>query len=155
MRSLQRFRQVECSTKHKNWQSVLCKGVLVQAKNGDELFREEDKFHAGNGKTQACSQGALPLLSLGLVGLGRGRGWRGWFFFHFSLVPNVFKLCSFKFPICSPTCSPQHLNFIPYALANVVLLSPIQMGQREGYYLYTSRYYILVLGSFHRSLFFF
>jgi hypothetical protein len=34
-------------------------------------------------------------------------------------VPNVFP----KFPKCSPTCSPFHLTFIPYALANVVLLS--------------------------------
>jgi hypothetical protein len=33
-------------------------GVLVQAKNGDELFWEE-KFHAANGKAQACNQGAL------------------------------------------------------------------------------------------------
>jgi hypothetical protein len=30
-----------------------------------------------------------------------------------------------KFPLCSPTWSPKHLTFIPYALANVVLLSPI------------------------------
>ncbi len=43
-------------------------------------------------------------------------------------VPNMFS----KLPICSPTCCPQHLAFIPYALANVVLLSPIQVGQRVG-----------------------
>jgi hypothetical protein len=37
-----------------------------------------------------------------------------------------------KFSMCSPTCSPQHPTFIPYALANVVLLPPIQVGQRGG-----------------------
>jgi hypothetical protein len=41
------------------------KGVLAQAKNGDELFWEE-KFHAANGRI---------------------------YIFHFSLVPNVFPLC--------------------------------------------------------------
>jgi hypothetical protein len=45
--------------------------------------------------------------------------------FKFSMgshhVPNMFL----KFPMCSPTCSPSHLPFIRYALANVVLLSPI------------------------------
>ncbi len=47
------------------------------------------------------------------------------FFFHFSLVPNVFPLSSQwvpnmlpKFPMYSPTYSPQHLTLIPYALAN-------------------------------------
>jgi len=33
-------------------------GVLAQAKNGDQVFWEE-KFHAANGKAQACTQGAL------------------------------------------------------------------------------------------------
>jgi hypothetical protein len=38
---------------------------ISEAKNDDELFREH-KFHAANGKkTQACSQGALPLFILG------------------------------------------------------------------------------------------
>jgi hypothetical protein len=32
--------------------------VLAQAKNSDELFWEE-KFHAANGKAQACTQGGL------------------------------------------------------------------------------------------------
>jgi hypothetical protein len=36
--------------------------LLAQAKKGDELFWEE-KFHAANGKAQACTQGAL-LVSL-------------------------------------------------------------------------------------------
>jgi len=32
--------------------------LLAQAKNGDQLFWE-GKFHAANGFTQACTQGAL------------------------------------------------------------------------------------------------
>jgi len=36
-------------------------GVLVEAKNCDKLFWEE-KFHAANGKTLACTQGALLFL---------------------------------------------------------------------------------------------
>jgi hypothetical protein len=49
----------------------------------------------------------------------------------FSFFPYVFQMCShyvtFKVPICSRTCSPYHLTFIPYALAIIVLLftSPI------------------------------
>jgi hypothetical protein len=35
--------------------------VLAEAKNGDKLFWEE-KFHAANGKAQACTQGALLFL---------------------------------------------------------------------------------------------
>jgi len=31
---------------------------IAEGKNGDELFWEE-KFHAANGKAQACTQGAL------------------------------------------------------------------------------------------------
>ncbi len=60
-------------------------GVLAQAKNGDELFWEE-KFHAANGKARACTQGALHFILLSFGGKG--------FFFHFSLVPNVFPLNS-------------------------------------------------------------
>jgi len=85
-------------------------GVLAQAKNGDQVFWEE-KFHAANGKAQACTQGGE--------------------FFHISQLPNVFALCSIQvpneFPICSPVsqCSPHHLTFIPYALENGVILSLI------------------------------
>jgi len=71
--------------------------VLTQANNGDELFWEE-KFHAANnGKAQVCTQGALlfSLLSFG------GKGGLGGIFFHFSLLPNVFPLCSFKGPMGS------------------------------------------------------
>jgi hypothetical protein len=35
-------------------------------------------------------------------------------------VPNMFL----NFAMFSPTCSPYHLTFIPYALGNGVLLSP-------------------------------
>jgi hypothetical protein len=69
-------------------------GVLVQAKNGDELFWEE-KFHAANGKAQACNQGALGfffLLSFGGVG-GEGGG------FSFSIF-LWFPVCS-MFPLSS------------------------------------------------------
>jgi len=33
-------------------------GLVAQAQNVDQLFWEE-KFHAANGKAQACTQGAL------------------------------------------------------------------------------------------------
>ncbi len=36
-----------------------------------------------------------------------------------------------KFLTCSPKGSQYHLTFIPYALANAVLLSPIYVGQTE------------------------
>jgi len=40
----------------------------------------------------------------------------------FLMVPNVFP----KFTMCFSTCSAyKHLTFIPYALTNVVLLSPV------------------------------
>jgi len=44
----------------------------------------------------------------------------------------MFSIGSPKFPMCSPTLSPYHLIFIPYASATVVLLSPIQVGKRGG-----------------------
>ncbi len=48
----------------------LVKGI-AQAKNGGELFWEE-KFHAANGKAQACTQGALHFFLLSLEGFGGG-----------------------------------------------------------------------------------
>jgi hypothetical protein len=101
-------------------------GVLAQAKNGDQVFWQE-KFYAANGKAQACTQGALIFSPFMFCG---GAGGEGEFFFHFSQLPNVFALCSLQvpngFPIsqCFPL-SPYHLTFIPYALENGVLLSPI------------------------------
>jgi hypothetical protein len=58
------------------------KGIMAQAKNGEELSWEE-KFHAANYKAQACTQGALPFFLLNLGGGGR-------IFLNVSLVPNVF-----------------------------------------------------------------
>jgi len=78
-------------------------GVLAQAKNGEELFPEE-KFHAANGKAQACTQGAL-LFSF--ISLGED-------FFSFfpgsQSVPTMFlsssQWVSIKFPMRSSTYSP-------------------------------------------------
>jgi hypothetical protein len=45
--------------------------VLAKAKNGDQVFWEV-KFHAANGKAQACTQGALPFFLLCFGGGGGG-----------------------------------------------------------------------------------
>ncbi len=86
-------------------------GALTHAKNGDEVFWKE-KFHAANGKAQACIQGALSFFFL-CFGVGGGGGK---IFFHFSRLLNVFALCSFQvpngFPIFSPTFSPYLFTFI-------------------------------------------
>jgi hypothetical protein len=64
--------------------------VLAWARNGDELFWEE-KFHAANGKAQACTQGDLHFFLFKFGGqVGGAKD-----FFHFSVVPNVFPLSSF------------------------------------------------------------
>jgi hypothetical protein len=60
----------------------------------------------------------------------------GQFTFHASIFSFVFwgQVQSKgvpKFLTCSPKSSQSHLTFIPYALANVVLLSHIYMGKRE------------------------
>jgi hypothetical protein len=102
------------------------------------------KLHATNEKAQHG-----PNVFFGFAGR-KGEGG----IFHFLLVPNVFlvssqwvpmmsTLCShqvlimfsmifhdvpnmfFKFPLYSLTHSQEHLTFIPYGLANVVLLSSI------------------------------
>ncbi len=130
------------------WVGCSLQWVLAQAKNGQKPFQDE-KFHPANGKAQACTQGAL------LLKIKFGRR------IFSSLVPNVIPL-GFqwvlnifpKFPMCSPTCSAQHLILIPYALPNVVLLSPIQVGQ-SGEKLYTSKQNLLVWGASIVSFFFF
>jgi hypothetical protein len=88
--------------------------VLADAKNGDEAFWEE-KFHAANGKAQACTQGAL-LLFLSCFG-GGGMGGRDFFsFFPASqcvrtmflsssqwvpnIFPNIFSIPLHFYPIC-------------------------------------------------------
>ncbi len=91
-------------------------GVLAQAKNGDQLFWEQ-KFHAPNGKAEECTQGAL-------------------FFFLLREEGGGVPICSLQVPngflsgSPSSQCVPEHFLhstalFIAYALANVVLLSPI------------------------------
>jgi hypothetical protein len=68
--------------------------VLAQAKNGDQVFWEE-KFHAANGKAQACTQGALLffLLCFGVVGRGEK------IFFIFPNFPMCLHYVPFKFPM--------------------------------------------------------
>ncbi len=58
---------------------VGCSLLLARAKNADKLFWKE-KFHAANGKAQACTQGAL----LFLIG-----GWED----SFSFFPRS-QMCS-------------------------------------------------------------
>jgi hypothetical protein len=103
-------------------------GVLAHAKNGDEVFWEE-KFHAANGKAQACTQGAL--LFFPFMFWGGGRGARGGvgerFFFIFPDFPMCSHYVPFKFPMGSQYF-PQHFlhtSSLLYALENDVLLSPI------------------------------
>jgi len=64
--------------------------VVAQDKNGDELFWEE-KFHAANGKPQACAQGPLHFFLLSLGGKD--------FFKKNSLAPNVLPICSHYVPL--------------------------------------------------------
>ncbi len=90
----------------------------MEAKNGDELFREEDKFHAGNGKTQACSQGALPLFIFGLVVLGGGE--KGGFLSFY--VPHSSQ--------CLHTMFPSSSQYVPqHVLHSTSILSHICFGK--------------------------
>jgi len=54
-------------------------------------------------------------------------------------VPFKFSMGSPKFPMCSGTCSPYHLTFIPYALANVVLLVTYIAGPKESNFVLQNR----------------
>ncbi len=83
-----------------NKYGVLCNGVLAQAKNLDKLFWEE-KFHAANGKAQACTQGGLLFFPLSLGGKD--------FFFIFPWFPTCSCYVPFKFPMGSH----QVLNMFP------------------------------------------
>ncbi len=99
--------------------------MLAQAKNGDQVFGKE-KFHAANGKAQACSQGAL-IFFFFCFGVG------GEFLFIFLIFPMCLHYVPVKFPMGSEyvprfrnvPLSPYHLSFIPHALENGVLPSPI------------------------------
>ncbi len=64
------------------------RGILAQAKNGDQLFWEH-KFHAFNGKAQACTQGAF-LAFFPFKGKG-GFGGGGGFPLRSIQVPNGFS----------------------------------------------------------------
>ncbi len=106
-------------------QGVLCKGYYYQPrpKMVTNSFGKTN-FMSPMGRPKHAHSRCLALFSFQIWW---GKGF--FFFFHFSLVPNVFALCSFqilnmfpKFPIYSPTCSPQHLTFI--------LLSSIQVGAK-------------------------
>jgi hypothetical protein len=57
-----------------------------------KLFFAKRKFHAANGKkTQACIEGALLFFPFKFGGAGWGS--RIIYFFHFSLVLNMFPTC--------------------------------------------------------------
>jgi len=106
-------------------------GVLAQAKNGDQVFWEE-KFHAANGKAQACTQGALLFF---LLCFGEGGGGR-YFFVIFPGFPMCSQYVPFKFPMVSHDV-PQFCNVFhnmcskaPHFYPNMpwkngVLLSPV------------------------------
>jgi len=72
--------------------------VLDQAKNGDQQFWKE-KYRATNGKAQHA------LMDNQVFSLWRGRGGRDRDFFVFSLVPNVFPMCSHQVLNVFPKCS--------------------------------------------------
>jgi hypothetical protein len=92
-------------------------GVLAQARNGEELFWEE-KFHAANGKAQACTQGALLFFLLSLGG-GAGKD------FFSPLVSNVFPLCSLQIP----NMFPQVPNVFPNMFVVATHFYPICFGK--------------------------
>jgi hypothetical protein len=74
-------------------------GVLAHAKNGDKVFWKE-KFHAANGKAQACIQGALFFFFLCFGGGGERKDFslffptsqcvRTMFLSSSQWVPNIF-----------------------------------------------------------------
>ncbi len=82
-------------------------------------------------------------------GGGGGQAERDFFSFFLAsqCVRTIFLSSSQWVPNISPTFSPYLLTFIPYALENGVLLSPIYLGQRGG----TVQFKIepSVLGSLH------
>ncbi len=90
---------------------------LAYAKNGDP---QQPKIHAANGKTEACTQGALNFFSLKFWVGAREE------FFHFSFLPNMFPLCSLQVPNGFPSssqCVPQ--GYSPLDLALIPYVWPI------------------------------
>ncbi len=128
--------------KHVNcFRLLIYPGVLAQAKNGHQVFWEE-KFHAANGKAQACTQGALLFFLLCY--------WGG-DFSYFPASQCVHTMFP-NFVMFSPTSSPYHLTFIPYAFGKGFLLSVIYMGQRGGTIYFKIEPF--VLESLHSFIFF-
>ncbi len=128
----QLFLKIKCAPTLNRW-GVLCKGPQPMPKMVTKSFGKRN-FMQPMGRPKHALK--VPcFFSFYVLGWGGG-GWGGKIFFHFSQLPNVFALCSFQvpngFPIFSPTFSPYLLTFIPYALENGVLFSPIQVGQRRG-----------------------
>jgi hypothetical protein len=82
-------------------------GVLVEAKNGDKLYRKK-KLHAANGKAQIAF-----MVPWGGGGAGAGN------FVHFSLVPNVFPLSSQWVLTCS-----QYVPQIRNVFLNIFSIAP-------------------------------
>jgi hypothetical protein len=112
----------------------LFQGVLTQAKNGDKFFWEE-KFLQPMGRPEQALK--VPCFFSFQV-------WGEKDFFHFSLSSQyVLAMFPFKFPMGTCQCVPRVLNvfpnmfsiaphFYPICFANVVLLSPIYLGERGG-----------------------
>ncbi len=82
-------------------------GVLSQAKNGDQVFWEE-KFHAANGKAQACTQGALLFF---LLCFGGGS--------FFSFFPASQHVC---------TMFPSSSQWVPNMFPNFAMFSPFSIS---------------------------
>ncbi len=95
--------------------------MLAQAKNGDQVFWEE-KFHAANGKAQACTQGALLFFLLCL----EGRGWG--IFSYFPASQCVRNMFPFKFPMGSQHV-PQFRNVFPNMFSIPPQFYPICLGK--------------------------
>ncbi len=99
------------------------------------------------GKRNSCSQWEGPSMHSRQLVFFPFKFWSGRRekdYFHFSLVPNVFPLCSFQL-LNGFSSGSQYVPQVPnmflnmssmaphfYALANVVLLSPILVGTYDG-----------------------
>ncbi len=97
------------------WVGCSLQGVLAQAKNGDKLFWEE-KFHAANEKTQACTEGAFFPFKFG----GGER-----FVFNFLWFP----MCSHHVPFEFAIGSHQVLNIFPNMFSIAPRFYPICFGK--------------------------
>jgi hypothetical protein len=102
--------QVVATIQINNTKKVGCslQGTLAHAKNGDEVFWKE-KFHAANGKAQACIQGALLFFPFMFWGGGErdffsiflaSQCVRTMFLSSSQCVPNIFSIPLHFYPIC-------------------------------------------------------